>query len=329
VNPVLRVSGFAAAAVLLLGTLGCPSTTTVGTASSDAGFASAPPVAAPTDSGSLELPPPLPKNLNAPPVTEPLPGGSVDWTAKVVRAKGTGVLDPGNPNKAQARLLAERAAVVVAQRNLLEIVKGVRVDSDTKVENFMTRYDVVYSHVDGIVKGARQLGPATFDSLAGTVEVEIEVPLYGSGGVDEAVAPALPAPGAQSDVSASSLSPQVREFLRQFGGLALDAGSTGLRPSLYPKIYDDKGNLLLDTKDYLRHTGQYGSYAVQFVGALDQILGRPEFARQPLLLKVKQVTGRLGSDIILGSADADKLKWLKDGARFLFNAGRFLVKLML
>jgi hypothetical protein len=323
----LRLCVIVAAAAALLGTLGCVTTATVGASSADLGTTNPPP--ATTEKDTFSLPAPLQQLPLQQPVVERQPGGSVDWTDKVARAKGTGVLDPGNTNKAQARLMAERAAVVVAQRNLLEIIKGVRVDSDTKVENFMTKYDVVYSHVDGIVKGARQLGPAVYDSLAGTVEVELEIPLYGAGGLDEAVAPALPQPGAQGDVSAASASPQVREFLRQFGGLVFDGGSTGLKPALYPKIYDDKGNLLLDTKDYLKYTGQYGNYAVQFVGALDQILARPEFGKQPLLLKVKQVTGALGADIVLGSADAGKLKWLKDGAKFLFNAGRFLVKLML
>lgn len=263
------------------------------------------------------------------PVTELLPGGAIDWTAQVVRARGTGVLDPGNPNRAQARLMAERAAVVVAQRNLLEMVKGVRVDSDTKVENFMTKYDVVYSHVDGIVKGARPVGPAVYDSAAGTVEVELELPLYGAGGVEAAVAPVLPSPSAQPDVATATISPQVREFLRQYGGLVFDAGNSGLKPALFPKIYDDRGNLLLDTREYLLHSGQAGAYTVRFVSALEGILARPEFARQPLVLRVKQVAGRLGSDIVLSGADADKLKWLKDGARFLFNAGRFLVRLML
>jgi hypothetical protein len=243
-----------------------------------------------------------------------------------VRARGTGVLDPGNSNKAQARLMAERAAVVVAQRNLLEIVKGVRVDSDTKVQNFMTEYDVVYTHVEGIVKGARQLGPSRYDSLAGTVEVELEMAMYGDSSLSQALAPVLGAPG---DVSAASLSPRVREFFQQYGGLVMDAGNTGLKPALFPKIYDEQGNLLLDTRDYLRFAGQSGQAAVQFINTLDQMLARPELARQPLVLKVKQVRGRLGADIVLSNLDADKLKWLKDGAKFLFDAGRFLVKLML
>jgi hypothetical protein len=259
-------------------------------------------------------------------VSEPVPGGEVDWSGKVVRARGTGVLDPGNANKAQARLMAERAAVVVAQRNLLEIIKGVRVDSDTKVQSFMTQYDVVYTHVEGVVKGARQLGPSEYDSIAGTVEVELEVNLYGAGGLEDVLAPVL-SPG-QGGVSAAGVSRQTQDFFRQYSALVFDGGNTGLKPALFPKIYDENGNLLLDTKDYLRYTGQAGASTVQFIKNVDALLGRPEFANQPLVLKVKEVRGKLGADIVIGRVDADKLKWLKDGFKFLLDAGRLLLKIL-
>lgn len=323
-SAILFVSLIAAALVA-----GCVTSATVGRASSETStppLATTPPAAAPDE--KFTPPEPLPPLSVKTPVTEPLPGGVIDWTGNVVRARGTGVLDPGNTNKAQARLMAERAAVVVAQRNLLEIIKGVRVDSETKVENFMTRYDVVYTHVDGIIKGARQAGPAVYDSLAGTVEVELEVSLYGARGVEGGLESVLNPGGQQGDLSAAA-SPAVQEFFRQYGGLVFDAGTSNLNPSLFPKIYDENGNLLLDTKDYMKYAGQYGNAAVTFVSRLDEILARPEFARQPLVLKVKEVRGRLGSDIVLGGADPDKLKWLKEGAKFLFNAGRFVVRLLL
>jgi len=322
------ILGLAAAALTLLacatGTSGVRSRELAGTAPHTA--PAMPPLQA--DTTRFELPAPVLGPITAPgDVLEPVPGGQVDWGRKVVRARGTGVIDPGAQNPAQARLMAERAAVVVAQRNLLEIVKGVRVDSDTKVENFMTRFDVVYSHVDGVVRGARPVGPATYDEKSGTVEVELEIDLAGPQSVTGALAPAL---GPGQPVSAAQLSPPVQEFFRQYSGLVLEAGNTGLKPSLFPKIYDENGNLLLDTRDYYQqYTGQAGMTALQYVERLDQILSRPEFARSPLVLKVKQVKGLLGTDIVLGRQDVDKLKWLKDGAKYLLDAGRLLVRLLL
>ncbi|MFO7676448.1 MAG: hypothetical protein R6X12_09060 [bacterium] len=287
-----------------------------------------PPTVAPVrPPAQFEMPRALPVLAEPGEVVEPVPGGGVDWSGRTVRARGSGVVDPGATNVAQARLMAERAAVVVAQRNLLEIIKGVRVDSETRVENFMTSYDVVYTRVEGFVKGARQRGPASYDSLGGIVEVEIELDLYGPNGISDALEPAIGSAGAGLDLS--SVPPGVRDFFQQYSGLVFDGAAAGLKPALYPRIYDANGNLLLDTKEYAGFLGQGGPAAFQFVQDLDRVLARPEFARSPLVLKVRQVTGRLGTDIVLGAADADKLRWLKDGFKYVAGVGRLLLKVLL
>ncbi len=316
------LTGLVIAAVALLP--GC-ATGTAGVRTS--GTATPQPSAAtlPADTLMYQAPPRVPRVAEPREVLEPVPGGEVDWSGSVVRARGTGVVDPSSRNKTQAWVMAERAAVVVAQRNLLEIIKGVRVDSETRVESFMTDYDVVYARIEGTVKGARQVGPARPDSIAGLVEVELEVDLYGNDGLSEALAPAIPG----GDVSVGSLSPRVRDFLEQYSGLVVDGAGTGLQPSLYPKIYDEDGNLLLDTRDYAGYLGQGAQNTLQFIGDLDRVLARPEFVKAPLVLKVRKVTGMLGADIVIGSKDADKLEWLKDGFKYLVGAGRFLLKVLL
>lgn len=276
----------------------------------------------------FELPTPV-GPISAPgQVEELLPGGAIDWSGKTVRARGTGVLDPGNSNRDLAWQMAERAATVVAQRNLLEIIKGVRVDSDTRVQDFMAEHDSVYQRIEGLVKGARPRSPARYDSLGGTVEIALECDLYGEAGVANALAP-LPAAGpVPRDVSSDGLSLPAHEFLRQYSGLVFDGGNVGLKPALFPKLYDDSGALLLDPREYLLYAGTAGTYAVQYVGTLAQVLARPEF-EQPLVLTVKEVRGKLGSDIVLARWDADNLREMKDGLELLVETGRILVKLSL
>ncbi|MBM3315828.1 hypothetical protein FJY71_08350 [candidate division WOR-3 bacterium] len=290
----------------------------------------APPAARPAEPPprhDVSMPPPPVEYLPEPgQVTEPVPGGVIDWGGRIVRATGSGVADPGITNPAQARLMAERAAVVNAQRNLLEIVKGVRVNSDTKVENFMTRYDVVNSAVEGTVMGARQVGPAQWDSVRGLAQVEMEMNLVGPQSLAEAMAPVLERQGGEVG---PQLTPEVQAFFQQYSGLVIEARDSTLKPALCPRIYDEDGNLLLDTEQALAGTGRAGRAAVHYVRQLDEILNRPEFARQPLVLRLRQIQGRLGADIVLSRQDADKLRWLKDGARFLLDAGRLIVKLVL
>jgi hypothetical protein len=274
----------------------------------------------------LELPAPI-GPISAPgQVEELVPGGAIDWSGKTVRARGSGVLDPGNSSRDEARLLAERAASAVARRNLLEIIKGVRVDSDSRMGDLMADYDTVHRYVEGIVKGARRRDPARHDSLGGTVEVELECDLYGPGGVENALAPVLASCAPSAGLTIDDLSPEAREFLRRYSGLVFDGGSAGLRPALFPRVYIESGGLLLDTRAYLRYAGEPGACAVQFVGALDRLLARPEFGRPPLVLRVKKSDGRLGTDIVLGRAEADRVMWLKDDFRFLMDAGRILVR---
>lgn len=78
--------------------------------------------------------------------------GEINWVEGYVSAVGHGAAVRGS--MAQARPLARRAAVSDAQRNLLELMKGVKIDSTTTVENFVVSSDVIRAHVNGVVKGA-------------------------------------------------------------------------------------------------------------------------------------------------------------------------------
>jgi len=256
-------------------------------------------------------------------VTEPVPGGELDWTGLTVRARGTGVVDPSVDDESEARLMAERAAVIVAQRNLLEIVKGVRVDSENRVKGLMAGHDAVYAGVDGAVKAARQLGEARYDGAAGTVEVELEVDLYGPGGIAGVLQPAL-----GDAVLTGSPTPEVKRFLQQYSSLVLDGGGAGLKPSLFPKIYDEAGNLLLDTRLYAPDLGQPGAAAMRFISDVDRVLAHPGLQGAPMVVKVREVRGPLGTDIVIGGQDAAKLKWLRDGSRFLLGTGRFMLRVI-
>lgn len=109
---------------------------------------------------------------------ETLGAGAVNWTTGVVMATGIGAA-PANPaNAAQARAMTERAAYAIAVRNLLEALKGVRVDSTTVVENLLVRNDAIRTQVTGIVKGARPI--KTLYQPDGSVEVTVAIALNGN-----------------------------------------------------------------------------------------------------------------------------------------------------
>ena len=103
--------------------------------------------------------------------------GMINWTSGEVYATGIGAPPANAVNAAQARAMAERAAQVVAYRNLLEIVKGVRVDSETVVENFMTKSDIIRTKVDGVIKGAMPVKKQYLSD--GSVEITVVMRMRG------------------------------------------------------------------------------------------------------------------------------------------------------
>jgi hypothetical protein len=109
-------------------------------------------------------------------VVEKLPNGEINWTQGKVTAKGSGA-PPTGATLSQARIMAERAAKADALRNLLEAVKGVRVDAETTVESFTTKSDRVMTRVSGIVIGAREVGKRYLSD--GSVEITMEINLTG------------------------------------------------------------------------------------------------------------------------------------------------------
>ncbi len=73
----------------------------------------------------------------------------------LVQAEGFGTVDTSKTkNRVQAKLMAKRAAVVDAQRNLLEMIEGVRITSGTTVKDAQLESDIVANRIKGFLKGA-------------------------------------------------------------------------------------------------------------------------------------------------------------------------------
>lgn len=71
-------------------------------------------------------------------------------------SKGT-IECTGESEEGQSSFASKRVSVVIAQRNLLEYVKGVKIDSTTTIQDGMLKSDIITSSVTGIVKGAQIL----------------------------------------------------------------------------------------------------------------------------------------------------------------------------
>ncbi|MBF2052877.1 MAG: LPP20 family lipoprotein [Candidatus Sericytochromatia bacterium] len=111
--------------------------------------------------------------------------GRLNWSQGSLTVTGSGVAAKGK-NAGQARLLAQRAAMSDAYRQLAEAVNGVQVMAETTVKDFVTESDTIRLSVSAVIKGARQNGPTRYLS-DGTVEVDVTMPIYGNGSLAQAV----------------------------------------------------------------------------------------------------------------------------------------------
>jgi hypothetical protein len=78
---------------------------------------------------------------------------------------------------AQERLMAAKAAERDAQRKLVERIKGLRVNSETRVRDFVAESDRIDTEASGMLTGAHQVGRPYYHDDELIVEVTYEVPV--------------------------------------------------------------------------------------------------------------------------------------------------------
>ncbi len=112
-------------------------------------------------------------------VIEQVGSGVINWSQGIILAKGSGSPPKDSRNIAQARLMTERAALTDARRNLLEVLKGVRVDSSTRVENFVTKDDQIRLQAEGFIQGSVEVRRFRKYLSDGAIEVTVAIDLSG------------------------------------------------------------------------------------------------------------------------------------------------------
>jgi len=229
--------------------------------------------------------------------------GKVDWTTGVITAVGIGAPPAQPANAAQARAMAERAAQVVAYRNLLEAVKGVRVDSTTTVENFIVTSDVIRTEVSGIIQGAMIMDKKYMSD--GSVEVTVGMKLTGA--LADALLPKTP-PTPPTGLT-GTLAPATPGQL--YTGLIVDARGLGVKPAMAPKILNEDGKEVYGSawinRDYAVREGMVG-----YLKDPVQAQTNPRVTDKPLMVKALKVAGDARVDMVITNADAAMLHVLNN-----------------
>ena len=168
---------------------------------------------------------------------------------EMVTADGFGTLPVGRP-AAQAKLMARRAAVVDGQRNLLETIYHLSVDSNTTVENSVLTSDVIQTKMSGILSGARVISEE-FDG--GIYHVVMAVPKYGAGSVSDVVyrdvvkstsAEPMDTPSADYEEDTSEVTSSTG-----YTGLIINAKGLPLERTFCPGIFDTNGRAIYGVRN--------------------------------------------------------------------------------
>ena len=182
-----------------------------------------------------------------------------------VQADGYGTAK-ATANPAQATIMARRAAIVDAYRNLLENIQGVQVDATTTVQDAMTSSDTIYTKVTGFLKGAKVIQESW--TPEGAYHVVVAVALYGQTSLAAIMEPTIranePAIGSYAPVSPGitypatiaptpnmpmPIAPAPSIGLRQATGLILDCRNTSLERTMAPVIYDEDGRVIYSSRN--------------------------------------------------------------------------------
>ena len=247
--------------------------------------------------------------------------GKVDaapnWNTNVIQVTGTGVANPNMATTpAHASMMARRAAIADAYRQLAEAVNGVQVDAETTVEQMMLTSDVVRTRISAVIRGATVVSEG--ELAGGGYSVTMEIPLFGgSGGLAETVIERpvqiepfpTPAPDYRPPVIES------RPSRGGYTGLVVDCRGLGtLNPVMSPVIKKVGGQKIYGHKnlDYDRIIREgMATYAQDMSQA-----GRA--GSNPLVVRAVALDD-LNANPVLSEADADLVLYENAQSHFLDN----------
>ncbi len=229
-------------------------------------------------------------------VVEETENGAINYSQGIITATGIGSIPEYAVNAGQARAMAIRAAKTDARRQLIEMVNGITLTSETTMRNRMAD-EVVKEKVEGVIRGAYQVGEIKYLSDT-SVEVTMAVSMSG---ISEVVTPAVAAatpptllPQPEGVISPAQTGP--------YTGIIIDATGLGVRPALAPKIVSQNGTVIYGPGNYTRE------YAIQngvagYSKSLESAKADQRVQGNPLVVKALSAQGSNMADLVVSGQD--------------------------
>ena len=258
--------------------------------------------------------------------------GSINYGDRTIQAIGIGFIPENVINAGQARRSAMRIAKQDALRQLIEIVNGVNVTSETTVSGAMFD-DVIKTQVQGAIRGARQIGQPKYLSDT-SVEVVYEVKMADISRVLLPMAEKAPTltfdnVTATAPAGTAAAAPEQQQAGTDTGiksggvtGIIIDGTGLGLRPAMSPRILNQGGSVVYGPGQYSRDYAAANGVA-GYAKSLDQAKSDTRVQGNPLIIRAASTSGSSSADVIISNADAGKLA-VADGAGGLLKNCRVM-----
>ena len=226
--------------------------------------------------------------------------GSVNYSEQTISAIGIGFVPTNAVNAGQARRMALRIAKNDALRQLIEIVNGVTLTSETTMSGAMVD-DVISTKVQGFIRGARQVGQPKYLSDT-SVEMEFSVPMSGISDI------ILPPVTAQQPVQQNNQTQATQSSSSTGGitGVIIDARGLRARPAMAPRILDQNGNAIYGPGTYDRQYAVSNGVA-GYSKTLEAAQQDQRVVGNPLVIKGVATSGTNRTDITISNADVSRL----------------------
>ena len=241
------------------------------------------------------------------------PHCTVNWTEGYADATGIGFPSQKSVNARHAKEMTRRAAMGVAFRNLLECLRGVKVDSTTTIKNYMAENDEIRVKVAGMVQGAKVIKEIPLSDGSYEVTVRMNV----TGGLSHAI---LPKQGSRPAKKISGEAIQTKGVKNKYTGLVVDARGTGVEPSLSPRIVTEDGQEAYSIA-YVKKQDLIDQGIAVYVPTLPSAKNHERVTNNPLEVTAIGATGKhQKTDIVIRNVDAQTLHVVPEHFEFLEKA---------
>lgn len=222
--------------------------------------------------------------------------GLINWINGYVEAIGTG-LAPTGTKGAQAKALARRGAILDLQRNLLEFMAGVQIDSGSRMNDFMLD-NTVRQELHGVIKNVEVLG-GEWDGEEYIVRGRVR-----NWQIRTIIAPVLPAAPKEAGGRKNAATASAKKT--RWTGLVIDVRHLPYVPSMTFQVCDQNGKAVygmnfVDRSNYLQ------SGLCSYFTNINDATGDTSVAANPIVAKAVKL-GNTNIDIFISNADAEKIR---------------------